>query len=250
MTSRVRLPVVGTPIDVVDWDTALLSVFRWARSRESRVVCICNVHSVTTARDDETLRKAIASADMATPDGAPVAWLLRRLGAAKQARINGPDLLLRCCEAAQDRGESMYFYGASDQTLGLLVANLRHLFPRLTIAGTYSPPYHELTREEDEEIVSMINGSGAQIVWVGLGCPKQEKWMLAHRGRVNAVMIGVGAAFDYHAGTIRRAPPWMRNAGLEWLYRLASEPRRLWRRYLGTNTRFIMLAGRQLLTRR
>lgn len=239
--------VIGAPIDVLDWNEALGRIGRWAAARESRYVCICNVHSVVTARGDAGFGRTVCEADMATPDGAPVAWMLRRLGHYGQARINGPDLMWRYCAQAARTGESIYLYGGSEETLDILQRKLIDAHPGLRIAGAWSPPFRALTLEEDAEAVRRINDSGAGVVWVSLGCPKQELWMAAHRGRVQAVMVGVGAAFDYHAGTLRRAPGWMQRAGLEWLHRLSSEPRRLWRRYLVTNSLFIFHAMRQLL---
>lgn len=244
---RNRGDVIGAPIDVLTWDQTVDRISMWSRSHDSRVVCICNAHSVVTARQDRDFAKIVREADMATPDGAPVAWLLRRQGARGQERINGPDLMLKYCAHAASTGESIYLYGGSPSTLDALVRNLLRLFPSLRIAGSCSPPFRPLTRAEDASIVDAINRSGAGVVWVGLGCPKQEMWMDAHRGHIHAVMIGVGAAFDYHAGTVARAPLWMQRAGLEWLHRLASEPRRLWRRYLLTNTQFIWHAARQIL---
>ena len=241
--------VVGVPIDVLDWDDACRTIGRWASRRESRYVCICNVHSVVTARNDPEFMKVIEDADMATADGAPVAWMLRRLGHADQRRINGPDLMLRYCAQAAQRGERIFLYGNTPQTLDQLQQRLHQTFPGLKIAGSYSPPFRALTPEEDAEIVQRINDSGAGTVWVSLGCPKQERWMAAHRGRIQAVMVGVGAAFDYHAGTLQRAPLWMQQHGLEWLHRLWSEPRRLGRRYLVTNTKFLVQVARQLLGR-
>jgi N-acetylglucosaminyldiphosphoundecaprenol N-acetyl-beta-D-mannosaminyltransferase len=151
------------------------------------------------------------------------------------------------CALAAHRGESIYLYGGEPETLGTLQRRLVQEFPGLRVAGAYSPPFRTLTAAEDATAVASINASGAGTVWVSLGCPKQETWMAAHRGRVNAVMIGVGAAFDYHAGTVRRAPLPVQRLGLEWLYRLISEPRRLWRRYLITNTLFVLGAARQLM---
>lgn len=246
-SKRERVSVIGTPIDVLDWDTATSRIYKWAAARSSRVVCICNAHSVVTARQEATFLKIVEQADMATPDGAPVAWLMRRLGSDRQERINGPDLMLRYCADAARRGESIYLYGGSETTLYILKEQLPKTFPGLVIAGAHSPPFRLLSAEEDAADVDRINRSGAGTVWVSLGCPKQEAWMAAHRGRVDAVMIGVGAAFDYHAGVITRAPLWMQRGGMEWLHRLASEPRRLWRRYLITNALFIFFALRQLL---
>ncbi len=249
MIGRQVTQVLNAPIDVITWDSALSQLNAWATNHESRYVCICNVHSVVTASQDAEFGRVVREADMATPDGAPVAWMMRKLGHAGQQRINGPDLMWKYCEQVQSSDESVFFYGSTEETLEILKAKLLAAFPRLKIAGVISPPFRKLTAEEDDAIVAQINASGAGTVWVSLGCPKQEMWMAAHRGRINAVMVGVGAAFDYHAGTIKRAPKWMQNNGLEWFYRLVSEPRRLWKRYLVTNTLFVIGAARQLLGR-
>lgn len=243
---RRQAKVLSTSIDVLDWAHALEVISGWGACRESRYVCICNVHSVVTTERDPDFARVVNEADMATPDGAPVAWMLRKLGYEGQQRINGPDLMLRYCEEAAERGESIFLYGGTPNTLDILQRELPNRFSGLRIAGAISPPFRPLTSEEDAEVVKQINSSGAGTVWVSLGCPKQEKWMAEHRGKINAVMIGVGAAFDYHAGTIKRAPIWMQRNGLEWLHRLCSEPGRLWKRYLVTNTLFILGAMRQL----
>ena len=222
----------------------------WAQHRESRVVCICNVHSVVTAAQDPAFMRAIESADLATPDGAPVAWMLRRQGVATQTRVSGPDLMLDYCAHAAARGEAIFLYGSTEATLKALQQQLQTRWPALRIAGALSPPFRPPSEAEDEADVQAINASGARTVWVSLGCPKQELWMAAHRGRIQAVMVGVGAAFDFHAGTVPRAPAWMRRNGLEWLHRLASEPRRLGRRYLVSNTVFMWRAALQLVKAR
>ncbi|WP_211222814.1 WecB/TagA/CpsF family glycosyltransferase [Paludibacterium yongneupense] len=250
LPARRRGRVIGASIDALDWDEALTKLLHWGAQHESRSVFICNAHSVVTARRDPAFSAALARADMATPDGMPVAWMLRWQGFSAQQRINGPDLMWRYCQRAEAEGHSLYLYGASGDTLQALVAVLRRHFPRLAIAGWYSPPFRPLSPVEDQEVIERINASGANALFVGLGCPKQELWMDEHRGRINAVMIGVGAAFDYHAGSVRRAPLWMQRHGLEWLHRLCSEPRRLWRRYLVTNTLFLFHALRQLLGRK
>lgn len=246
--ARQTFSVFGSPIDVIGWQGAVSRIASWAVARESRYVCICNAHSVVTATSDKAFAAAVDQADMATPDGAPVAWLIGRQLGQPQERINGPDLMWRYLAEGAGQGGPVFLYGATEQTLQILRARLAESFPGLRIAGTYSPPFRSLTAEEDQQVVEMINASGATTVWVSLGCPKQEKWMAEHRGRIHAVMIGVGAAFDYHAGTIRRAPLWMQRNGLEWLHRLASEPGRLWKRYFVTNSLFIFLAARQLLS--
>lgn len=245
--SRRGAPVLDAFIDALSWEETLDRLLAWGRARESRYVAICNVHVVVSAWRDPAYREVISGADMATPDGAPVAWMLRRLGFAGQPRISGPDLMLALCKRCAAEGLPVYFYGSTQATLDALVQRLQADLPTLAVAGMESPPFRALTPEEDAAAVARINASGAGIVFAGLGCPKQERWMAAHRGRINAVMIGVGAAFDFHAGKMNRAPRWMRDNGLEWLHRLASEPRRLWRRYLITNTIFLYAATKQLL---
>ncbi|HEX7635723.1 MAG TPA: WecB/TagA/CpsF family glycosyltransferase [Noviherbaspirillum sp.] len=239
--------ILGAFIDALSWDDALSRISQWAAARQSRYVCICNVHSVVTTTQDAELKSAVDNADMVTPDGAPIAWAMRRLGHPAQQRINGPDLMLKYLEHAERLGQSVFLFGSTEKTLAQLRITLEKRFPQLRIAGICSPPFRTLSTQEDENIVGMLNDSGAHVVFVGLGCPKQEKWMAAHRGRVNAVMIGVGAAFDYHSGTVKRAPLWWQQHGLEWLYRLGCEPRRLLKRYMVTNTLFVLGFARQLI---
>lgn len=246
---RKTLPIIGTPIDVIDWDAATEKIDAWALARESRYVCICNAHSLVTAATEPAFARVLAEADMATPDGAPVAWMLRQLGENGQQRINGPDLMLRCCERAQQSRVPVYLFGSTNDLLCRLQDSLQRRFPQLCIAGTASPPFREATPEEEQAQVDAINRSGAGIAFISLGCPKQEIWMARQRGNIAAVCIGVGAAFAFHAGDARRAPVWMRSTGLEWLHRLAQEPRRLWRRYLVTNSSFIARAIIQLMNR-
>lgn len=247
-SERTTGSVLGSHIDAIACDVALDRLMDWACARASRYVTICNVHVVVSASQDPAYRNIINGSDMATPDGAPVAWMLRRLGFANQLRVSGPDLMWALCERCAMAGIPVYCYGSTEETLQLLKKRLRVAFPTLRISME-SPPFRALSQEEDASAVARINDSGAGIVFVGLGCPKQERWMAEHRGCVNAVMLGVGAAFDFHAGTIRRAPPWMRDNGLEWFHRLLGEPGRLWKRYLVTNTLFIFLAARQLLNK-
>lgn len=231
--------ILGVHIDALTWQDALSSITRWAHGKESRYVCICNVHSVVTARRLPEFNSILNEADMATPDGMPLAWYLRRSGFLNQPRINGPDLFLEVCLYAEQHDVPVFLYGGNDSTLTCLRHRLAQTFPNLPLAGSYSPPFRESSEQEEREIAAMINESGARVVFVALGCPKQESWMARQRGQVKAVMIGVGAAFDYHAGIIRRAPRWMQNSGLEWLHRLGTEPRRLWKRYLVTNSLFV-----------
>jgi len=239
--------VLDSHIDAVSWDEAISRIAGWAAHRQSRVVALCNVHSVVTASQETSFNKVIAQADLALPDGAPVAWAVRREGFTSQERINGPDLMWRYLGVAEQLGQSVFFYGSSTNTLDRLMVRIKAAFPKLNIVGLESPPFRELTAEEDQAYVNQINQSGAHVVFVGLGCPKQEAWMASHRGRIKGVMLGVGAAFDYHAGTIQRAPVWMQKAGLEWLHRLASEPRRLAKRYAVTNSVFVYRMAKSML---
>jgi N-acetylglucosaminyldiphosphoundecaprenol N-acetyl-beta-D-mannosaminyltransferase len=245
--NRITKDVLGAHIDAIDWELAFDRINYWANNKESRYVCICNVHSIVTAKRYSELARIINSADMATPDGMPLVWYLRHNGFPAQQRINGPDLMFKYCQLAASRGVPIFLYGGTERTLSTLVRVLNEKFPRLNIAGYNSPPFRNLTEKEEITVIDSINQSGAKVVFVGLGCPKQEQWMAQHKGKIKAVMIGVGAAFDYHAGIIKRAPLWMQRSGLEWLYRLCSEPRRLWRRYLVTNSLFLFyMLGRFL----
>lgn len=242
MTTEIRFghPVLGTFIDALSWDQVLDRIAAWADARASRYVCLCNVHSIVTAADERTLAAALDGSDLSLPDGMPIAIALRRAGFAGQPRLSGPDLMWRYCARAADLGQSIFLYGATDATLAALERCLLEAFPALRVAGRYAPPFRAAVALEDRAVLDRINASGAGAVFVGLGCPKQELWMALHRPHLRAVLIGVGAAFDYHAGTARRAPRWAQQCGLEWAFRLAAEPRRLWRRYLGTNTRFVL----------
>jgi N-acetylglucosaminyldiphosphoundecaprenol N-acetyl-beta-D-mannosaminyltransferase len=237
--NRIQEQVIGIPVDVLSWRDTVDRIFGWVQHRESRTVCVCDVHSVVHALRNYTHADSLRSADLATPDGAPVAWMIRRKGHPAQERINGPDLMWACCGRAADLGTAIFLYGTTPNTLQRLERRLRETFPTLKVVGAISPPFRALSPEEDAAIVASINRSGAQIVWVGLGCPKQEAWMQSHRGQVKAVMVGVGAALDFHAGVVKRAPLWMQRNGLEWVHRVLQDPRRLAKRYLVSNAMFI-----------
>ena len=249
-SQRHRVSVIGAPVDVASWPEALARISKWGRNHESRYVALVNVHSAVTAAFNARFLEVLAHCDLCACDGAPVTWMLRQLGATDQERINGPDLMWRYFAAEAPKGGKVYFYGGSPEALRLLMARVQQEFPGLQVVGMRSPPYRALTPAEDAEDVERINASGAEVVFVGLGCPKQELWMADHCGRVNAVMIGVGAAFDFHAGLQPRAPEWMQRHALEWFYRLCREPRRLWRRYLFTNVPFLFMAAGQWLSSR
>jgi N-acetylglucosaminyldiphosphoundecaprenol N-acetyl-beta-D-mannosaminyltransferase len=239
--------VLGTWVDALAWNEAIDQVVSWSTARVSRYICVCNVHSVITAARDSRFKSALMEADMTTCDGEPIAWALRKIGFPKQERIAGPDLMWRYLRRAEPLRHRIYLYGSTEATLERLRDLLAHEFPGITLAGMHSPSFRGCSREEDEAEVADIKRCDVNVVFVGLGCPKQEKWMADHRGRVNALMIGVGAAFDYHAGTLSRAPVWFQQHGLEWLYRLGREPRRLFRRYVVTNSLFVVGIAKQLI---
>lgn len=216
----------------------------------SRAVCFCSVNNIIHAHDSPEFRRVMNAADLVLPDGMGVVWALRLLGCREAQRVYGPDTTLLVLEAAARDGIPVGFYGGAPATLERLVEVVRSRFAGIRIAYAWSPPFRPLTPEEDEAVTREINASGARMLFVGLGTPKQEYWMAAHRGRVRAVMLGVGAAFDFIAGTKPQAPRWMMRIGLEWLFRLCTEPRRLWRRYLINNPRFVLLVAAQLLRQR
>jgi N-acetylglucosaminyldiphosphoundecaprenol N-acetyl-beta-D-mannosaminyltransferase len=241
--------LLGTRIDAMSWEQAAGRILRWAQSGASRMVCLCNVHSLVSARHDPVLAAALALSDLNSPDGAPLAWLMRRRGWPEQQRLSGPDLMWRLLGEAARLQQPVFLLGGTATTLESLQTVLGSAFPSLQIAGSLSPPFRPLDDADNEQIIAAIHASGARIVLIGLGCPKQEKWMAAQRGRLSAVMLGVGAAFDYHAGVLPRAPLAWQRLGLEWLYRLAQEPLRLASRYLLTNTLFLLSLPRELWRR-
>lgn len=242
-----RRTILGIGVDATSYEDATARVMDWARRGESRTVCLGVVASVMEARESAGYKAALESADLVTPDGMPLVWMLRRLGARRASRVYGPDLTIAVLRAAQAAEIGVGFYGSSEEVLRRLIANLRRQFPRLEVAFQRAPPFRAVSSEEDEAAVRAIRESGVRILFVGLGGAKQDLWMADHRGRVPAVMLGVGAAFDFLAGTKPQAPRWMQNTGLEWLFRFATEPRRLWRRYLRHNPRFAFLAVKQII---
>lgn len=247
LRARTRDTVIGQSVDVLNSEQVTQQLVQWALAGESRTVCFCNVHSAVTATRSESHRLALRGADMVVPDGAPVAWTLRLKGHAQQDRVDGPDTMWRACEAARDHGIKVGLFGGRPEVLDSLLDAMREDFPGLQVAYSFSPPFREPTPEEDERWCRDIEEAGVGLLFVGLGCPKQERWLGHHRGRIPAVMLGLGAAFDFHAGQVQRAPAWMRRHGLEWLHRLMSDPRRLWWRYLSTNSLFVARSLRDLL---
>jgi len=241
------IKVIGTRIDPTSYLDAARQVALWSQAGESRYVCAANVHMLMEAHDSPKYKELVNQADMVTPDGVPLVWMMRLKGVKNQQRVYGPTLMMHVLELAERENIPVAFYGSSPEVLQSLLEKIYGRFPNLGVVYSFSPPFRVLTHEEDSEIVEQINTSSARILLVGLGCPKQEIWMSEHRGRINAVMLGVGAGFDFHAGLKSQAPAWMQSIGLEWFYRLATEPRRLWRRYLYNNPRFIILAILDLL---
>jgi N-acetylglucosaminyldiphosphoundecaprenol N-acetyl-beta-D-mannosaminyltransferase len=244
--------IVGVQIAHTDYRSVLEWMDAMVRERQRGYVCVCNVHTVTASRDDAELNAALAGSSINVPDGQPLRWAMNLLGHPLADRVYGPELMLRACSHAVNTGQRNYFYGGSDAAaLAQLTLNLRRDYPGIAIVGGHSPPHRPLTDRERTAVAEEINGSQADIVWVGIGVPKQEKWMAQMRPLLQApVLIGVGAAFDFHAGLVPQASPRLQAAGLEWAYRLAREPRRLWRRYLTYNPRFVVAFGRQLLRQR
>lgn len=240
--------ILNVPISSLNMAQATRRIIDWASQTESRYVCVCDVHSVMKAQDNVIHMSALQQADMVTPDGTPLVWLSKFLGDRSIERVCGPDLMIDVCQSSINSQLGHYLFGGAEGVPEKLADRLIDLFPNITISGTYSPPFRSLTAEEQADIISNINASKAKFVWVGLGCPKQERWMLDNKSNLpGKILIGVGAAFDFHVGTIKRAPNWMRHNGLEWLYRLLSEPRRLWRRYLIDAPRFVWLSAKQVM---
>jgi len=243
-----RVDVLGVGISAIDMAVAVATIESWIACRESHYVCVTPVHSVMECQKDPELRGIFNASGLTTPDGMPLVWLCHIKGYRTVSRVYGPDLMLAFCERSVGCGYRHFLYGGAEGAPGRLAANLQQRFPGLLVAGTYSPPFRTLTPEEDARFVQIINEAAPDIVWVGLGSPKQERWMAAHVGQLTApALIGVGAAFDFLVGQKKQAPLWMQRNGLEWLFRLLTEPRRLWRRYLINNPIFVFLVLAQAL---
>jgi N-acetylglucosaminyldiphosphoundecaprenol N-acetyl-beta-D-mannosaminyltransferase len=239
--------VLGIPLAVSDYEQVLDWMEATIAARGRAYVTAAAVNLVMSAREDAEARAAVLGATLAVPDGQPLVWALHALGHPSATRVYGPDLMAFACARAARAGTPIFLYGGrTADALRLLERRLRERFSGLRIAGSHSPPFRELTAEEERALIAEIDSSGAAVVWVGTGQPKQEKWMLRMRPRLSApLLVGVGAAFDFHAGLVPQAPGWMQRAGLEWSYRLAREPRRLWRRYARYNPLFIAGFARQ-----
>lgn len=253
-----RSNILGFGISAINMSMATATIEEWIRRGERKYVCVTTVNSIIEGQRDEDFRRIHNLAGLVTPDGMPLVWLSKLMGFRHVERVYGPDLMLRLCEGSVERGFRNYLYGGRPGVVELLAARLQWRYPALKIVGTRTPEflegstrYRQLSREESAALVDEINASEADVVWVGLGSPMQERWMAENVGRLKAsALIGVGAAFDFHAGLKRQAPAWMQQAGLEWSFRLAMEPRRLWRRYLVRNSQFIWLMFLQAIGQR
>jgi N-acetylglucosaminyldiphosphoundecaprenol N-acetyl-beta-D-mannosaminyltransferase len=240
-------PVLGIPLALTDYERTLDWIDRAANTGHRGYICVAATHTVMACQEDPELRAAVLAADFTVPDGQPLVWALNALGADLADRVYGPDLMAKACARAARTGRRFYLLGGRNQgAMVELTRKLRLRHPGLKIVGGQAPPFRPLSAEEDDAIIADINRAAADVVWVGTGVPRQEKWMARMRERLDTpVLIGVGAAFDFHAGLVPQAPPWMQRSGLEWLFRLLQEPRRLWRRYLRYNPRFVTGFARQ-----
>ena len=243
-----RANILGVGISAININLALLALDKWNEKKEKQYITVTGVHGLVESQRSESLRKIHNRAGLVTPDGMPLVWLCRLKGYKQVERVYGPDFMQAVCEHSLVKGHRHYFYGGANGTPDLLKQKLIAKYPGLQVAGTCSPPFHALSIDEDWQIVNEINACQPDILWVGLGTPKQERWMAAHLGMVDAsLMIGVGAAFDFLAEIKKQAPRWMQHSGLEWFFRLMTEPRRLWKRYVINNPLFIILLLGQML---
>jgi len=247
LTSLEHRYIVRTRVDATSYEDATRRILRWAETAESCYICAANVHMTMESYDDPAFARVVNNAALVTPDGVPLVWALQILSLKKASRVYGPTLTLHVCEAAARAGTPVALYGGTAASLDAFVVFLRQRFPRIQIVCQISPPFLPLTTQEDATYTEQIVKSGARILFVGIGCPKQELWMAAHQDRIPAVMIGVGAAFDFHSGRVKQAPSWMQNRGMEWLFRFLMEPRRLWKRYVKHNPRFVLFFMMQWL---
>jgi N-acetylglucosaminyldiphosphoundecaprenol N-acetyl-beta-D-mannosaminyltransferase len=237
---RTRVNVLGVGVSPLTTDQAVTTMEAWIRRRDRQYVCVSGIHGVMESQRDARLRDIHNAAGMVTADGMPLVWLSRLKGFPFVERVYGPDLVLAFCERSVTAGYRHFFYGGGPGVAELLIERLQARFPGLQVVGSYTPPFRPLEPEERETVIRIINAADPDVVWVGLSTPKQERWMSEHRDRLAApVFVGVGAAFDFHAGLKPQAPRWMQRSGLEWLFRLWKEPRRLWRRYLRNNPLFV-----------
>ncbi|MEM7712480.1 MAG: WecB/TagA/CpsF family glycosyltransferase [Cyanobacteria bacterium P01_A01_bin.68] len=251
MVKAVALPtrkVLDFPITALRLNEQIQTILQWAKERKSKTVCVANVHMLMEAHWNPEFASVLKNADLVTPDGMPLVWMMKKLGATSQDRVAGLDILASICESAPKRDVRVFFLGSQKQILSGMRNKLENKYPDLNIAAMEPLPFRPLTESEDEALIQKINESGAGIVFLSLGCPKQEKWIAQHKDKIQAVMIGLGGAFPVYAGLQKRAPRIVRESGFEWLYRWLQEPRRLWSRYTKTIPPFMWLAMKQLIS--
>jgi N-acetylglucosaminyldiphosphoundecaprenol N-acetyl-beta-D-mannosaminyltransferase len=242
-----RVRVVSLFPNVCDHKSAIEKVSELVKGGKGGYICFSTVHMVMESYDNPEYGAKVNGADFIIPDGMPLVWMQKLQSAKTAARVRANDLMIMLCGYAEKNNLKVGFYGGRQEVINAIIERARTDFPKLQIPYAFSPPFRPLTQEEDAEIVSQINRARPDILFMGLGCPKQENWMAAHKDRLTTVMLGVGASFDFYAGNVKESPEWMGKLGLEWLFRLWQEPRRLWRRYLILNPRFLWLATIQLL---
>ncbi len=239
--------VLGMRVDATSYEDASQHVVQWACEGRSAYVCVATVHMTMEAFDSSAFQRVVNGADLVTPDGRPLVWALRSLGVKDATQVRGTDLTTHVVERAARERVPIGLYGGTPELLQRFARTLKSRYPGTRVVCQIAPPFRPLTLEEDERVTQEIVSSGARIVFVGIGCPKQERWMVLHKERIPAVMLGVGAAFDFHTGRVRQAPHWMQVAGLEWVFRLLMDPKRLWKRYAKHNPRFVALFLLELL---
>lgn len=242
-----RIKVLSLNPNVTSLEELIKTVTNLVEQKKGGYICFSTVHMTMEAEDDPDFRKQVNSADYIVTDGMPMVWMQKLQGAKSASRLRANDAMIALLKHAEKNGFSVGFYGSSETVIEAIKQRVKRDFPDLKVSYAYSPPFRTLTEKEDEEIVKQINNASPDILFVGLGCPKQEKWMASHKSKIKSVMLGVGASFDFFAGKVPECPEWLGRLGLEWLFRLFQEPRRLWRRYIILNPRFVFLALMQLI---
>ena len=242
-----RVGVVSLNVNVCDHDSAIRQIAELVEKGDGGYVCFSTVHMVMESHDDAQYAEKVNEANLIVPDGMPLVWMQKLQGAGQAARVRANDLMIMLCRYAEENDLTVGFYGGKQTVIDAILEKAKKDFPKLKIAYAFSPPFRPLTDAEDAQVMAEINEKNPDILFMGLGCPKQENWMWAHKNKIKAVMLGVGASFDFFAGNVKESPEWLGRLGLEWLFRLTQEPRRLWKRYLILNPRFVRLATLQLL---
>lgn len=242
--------ILGVNIAVTNMEYTVKYIQDNLEELKGNYICVSNVHTTVMAYEDEEYREIQNGGALALPDGGPLSVVSRKRGFLNATRVTGPDLMGEIFKISEDKGYTHYFYGSSEETLEILKDKLEEKFPRLKVVGLYSPPFKNEVSIESQDIINKVNSEKADFIWVGLGAPKQERWMSLHKNKINSVMIGVGAGFDYFAEKIDRAPKWMQRNNLEWVYRLKQDPKRLFKRYFITNTKFLITICKELITRK